>query len=126
MGLCLHCNKWIKQPEGKREKLFCNNTCRSNYWYSKNKKGKSLINQSSKIHIPPKLPSTFEKDEPLSFEKLKSEISYNEAQSLITNATSSFELQNAWQQINTKKDWPSWQMRELTKLKENQRTKIDF
>lgn len=39
MGLCLQCNKWISQPEGKRAKLFCNNTCRSNYWYSKNKKG---------------------------------------------------------------------------------------
>ncbi len=38
MGLCLQCNKWIKQPEGKRTKLFCNNTCRSNYWYTKNKK----------------------------------------------------------------------------------------
>jgi hypothetical protein len=40
MGLCLQCNKWISQPDGKRAKLFCNNTCRSNYWYSKNKKGK--------------------------------------------------------------------------------------
>lgn len=40
MGMCKHCNKWIIQPEGRRKKEFCNNTCRSNYWYGKNKKGK--------------------------------------------------------------------------------------
>lgn len=41
MSLCHLCNKWISQPEGKKEKRFCNSTCRSNYWYKKNKKGKA-------------------------------------------------------------------------------------
>jgi hypothetical protein len=44
MGLCKECNKCISQPEGKRKKEFCNNTCRSNFWYGKNKKGKAKIN----------------------------------------------------------------------------------
>lgn len=41
MGFCEFCKKWVKQPEGKRAKRFCNNTCRSNHWYSLNKKGKA-------------------------------------------------------------------------------------
>ncbi len=39
MAFCLHCNKWMTDGTGKRKKQFCNNTCRSNYWYAKNKKG---------------------------------------------------------------------------------------
>lgn len=38
MGLCLQCKKWVKQPEGKREKKFCDDTCRSNYRHAKNRK----------------------------------------------------------------------------------------
>lgn len=29
---CLCCGKEIKQTEGKREKVYCDTTCRSNYW----------------------------------------------------------------------------------------------
>lgn len=29
---CLECEKGLSQIEGKREKQFCNSTCRSNYW----------------------------------------------------------------------------------------------
>lgn len=29
---CLNCNKILDQMEGKKTKVFCNSTCRSNYW----------------------------------------------------------------------------------------------
>lgn len=38
MGLCLQCKKWVNQTKGKKAKQFCNDTCRSNYRYAKNKK----------------------------------------------------------------------------------------
>ena len=47
MGLCKFCNKWIPKSTGKRKKEFCNNTCRSNYWYDKNKKGGKKQKQES-------------------------------------------------------------------------------
>lgn len=37
---CKFCKKEIKQPEGKRTKEYCNTTCRSNFWYAENIKGK--------------------------------------------------------------------------------------
>lgn len=37
---CKFCQKEILQPAGKRKKEYCNNTCRSNFWYAQNKKGK--------------------------------------------------------------------------------------
>jgi len=49
MNLCKQCGGEIKQPEGKRKKGFCNNTCRSNFWYNKNRKVevKNLNNQTT-------------------------------------------------------------------------------
>jgi hypothetical protein len=35
---CKHCEEEVPQVPGKKKKEFCNNTCRSNYWYAKNKK----------------------------------------------------------------------------------------
>lgn len=32
MPNCLNCDKGIEQTQGKREREFCNSTCRSNYW----------------------------------------------------------------------------------------------
>lgn len=63
MGLCLQCSKWIKQPEGKRAKLFCNNTCRSNFWYSKNKKTDNNpkikdLNRATNVLKPQEQPRT--------------------------------------------------------------------
>jgi hypothetical protein len=29
---CLNCNSQLEQSEGKRSKVFCDSTCRSNYW----------------------------------------------------------------------------------------------
>lgn len=40
MGKCLQCQKWVDQPKGKKKKDFCNDTCRSNFRYAKNKKSK--------------------------------------------------------------------------------------
>ena len=81
MALCKFCNTWMPKGVGKREKEFCNNTCRSNFWYAKNKKGKEKI-----VFVKP-TPESFDggktsrllsdefgqtgKVEPLSFEKLK-------------------------------------------------------
>jgi hypothetical protein len=62
MSECRFCKKEIEQPAGKRAKEFCNNTCRSNYWYDKNKKGKTVIkvNQptNEKKIEPPKTTDT--------------------------------------------------------------------
>jgi len=40
---CLNCDTELEQTEGKREKQFCNSTCRSNYW-QKAKRKKKLNN----------------------------------------------------------------------------------
>ena len=38
---CLNCKKELEQLVGKRQKQFCNSTCRSNYWQkAKRKKSK--------------------------------------------------------------------------------------
>lgn len=37
MKECLNCNKDLKQIPGKRQKSFCNSTCRSNYWQKANR-----------------------------------------------------------------------------------------
>jgi hypothetical protein len=29
---CLNCGEFLKQIKGKKSKVFCNSTCRSNYW----------------------------------------------------------------------------------------------
>ena len=50
---CLQCKKEIDQPSGKRAKQFCNNSCRSNYWYARNKKGKSKPKVNPKAQNKP-------------------------------------------------------------------------
>lgn len=37
MNKCLNCDKELIQTDGKRDKKFCSNTCRSSYWFKKNK-----------------------------------------------------------------------------------------
>jgi hypothetical protein len=37
---CLNCGKELKQEKGKREKKFCNSTCRSAYWQKTHKDSK--------------------------------------------------------------------------------------
>lgn len=48
MNNCLQCGETVVGVLGKREKKFCNETCRSNFWYSKNKKGQSKITDLTK------------------------------------------------------------------------------
>ena len=48
MILCRQCGAIISQTEGKRQKEFCDNTCRSNFWYGKNKKGKVVVKNLTK------------------------------------------------------------------------------
>lgn len=35
---CLNCGKGLTEIEGKREKQFCNSTCRSNHWQKEKRK----------------------------------------------------------------------------------------
>lgn len=49
MGLCLQCKKWVTQPEGKRTKKFCDDTCRSNYRHAKNRKKAANVSQPTKV-----------------------------------------------------------------------------
>lgn len=60
---CKFCKKEIEQPKGKRAKEYCNNTCRSNFWYAQNKKGKRSVQledqtKPNKELKPPKQPKT--------------------------------------------------------------------
>jgi DNA-directed RNA polymerase subunit M/transcription elongation factor TFIIS len=41
MSNCLNCGKILVSTEGKREKKFCNSTCRSNYWQKEKVKMKA-------------------------------------------------------------------------------------
>lgn len=79
MALCEFCNKWITQPNGKKKKRFCNNTCRSNFWYGKNKKVKldSVIDFKTptvESYDGVKLPKNFVDDEPLNFDRMKQKL----------------------------------------------------
>ncbi len=57
MDVCVFCGEKIEQTNGKRKKEFCNNTCRSNAWYGKNKKGKVVV----KNHTQPDKPKDYTK-----------------------------------------------------------------
>lgn len=46
---CKNCKKKIKQTPKKRQKEFCNSTCRSNYWAKKKRKEKKRV---KKIPLP--------------------------------------------------------------------------
>jgi hypothetical protein len=39
---CLKCGKELQHEKGRRKKQFCNPTCRSLYWYYKNKDKKKV------------------------------------------------------------------------------------
>jgi hypothetical protein len=43
MAHCLHCQKEVERTPGKKEKKFCNSTCRSNYRHVKNKKDGRVV-----------------------------------------------------------------------------------
>jgi hypothetical protein len=43
MEVCKQCGKEVLSNIKKRKKEFCNNTCRSNFWYTKNKKSVKII-----------------------------------------------------------------------------------
>jgi endogenous inhibitor of DNA gyrase (YacG/DUF329 family) len=46
---CLECKKEVIQTPGKRERQFCNSTCRSNYWQkAKRKIAKNNIPENKK------------------------------------------------------------------------------
>lgn len=56
MGTCLNCGSEIKQLPKKRKKIFCDSTCRSNYWQKSSRletKGLSnddIIKEIKKTH----------------------------------------------------------------------------
>lgn len=85
MPFCKFCKKWIDKGTGKRAKEFCNDTCRSNFWYAKNKKGKTVEKDEkseSKIAFVKTTPESYDapklenytQDEPLSFDKLREQV----------------------------------------------------
>ena len=134
MKECLHCGE---QYEAKRESSkFCSTSCRVMHNRKSQKKKSATIQENltellaevRKIvrYDGPKLPDNFTGDEYRPDQKKLPEISYNDATSGLLAATSSAEIEIIWRRVLLKKDWPGWQMRELTKIKENQRTKIDF
>lgn len=53
-------------------------------------------------------------------------LSYNDLQLAIMDTTSSDELHAAWKKVLANKELAQWQIRYLTRLKDEQRTKFDF
>ncbi len=49
---CLECEKNLEQTEGKREREFCNTTCRSNFW-QKVKRDIASFRKNQKAAKPP-------------------------------------------------------------------------
>lgn len=50
---CPNCQKAVKQTPGKREKVFCNSTCRSNYWAKEKRKADvSRETEMKKVYGP--------------------------------------------------------------------------
>lgn len=86
----------------------------------------------TEIQYSPTTPESFDssklskyiQDEPPMFSAI--EITFNEATDKIMAATSSYELEEIWRKVSKKKDWAVWQLKQLTHIKETQRTKIDF
>jgi hypothetical protein len=62
---CLECGKEVPQTKGRRERLFCNNTCKSKYW-RKNKKSDGMVPA-----MGPGRPKKSAAETPLSDEVLK-------------------------------------------------------
>lgn len=62
MSNCLQCKKELIQTPGKKAKKFCGPTCRSNYWYERNKRP---TRQSKKEAIIPPKKETRSKNEAL-------------------------------------------------------------
>lgn len=51
---CLNCNKIVPQISGKREKKFCNNTCRSSHWQKERTKERNALKAAETGNIPAK------------------------------------------------------------------------
>jgi hypothetical protein len=135
MKECLWCKE---QYEHKKESSkFCSTSCRVmwNRKYGK-KKGQLEVNElqdlynsiltavnsiNAKNGQPPAIASVFVPE--VSKEAV---LGYNELRELIEAATSSSELHKAWKQVEKNKELVGWQIKILSQLKENQRTKIDF
>jgi hypothetical protein len=117
MALCLQCDKWVNQTKGKRAKKFCNDTCRSNYRYAKNKKKTDFVKPYEKAFDAPKLPSNFQDDEPLSFDKLKKKIApqkgYDDFYRELDEAEELADLERVGLQIE--KSALSWRDKQLLK-----------
>jgi hypothetical protein len=51
---CKNCDKELEQTVGKREKIFCNSTCRSNFWQkNKKKSAKKEVIKNEIVEIKP-------------------------------------------------------------------------
>lgn len=146
MNECLNCKKEYeaKRPHSK----FCSVKCRVMYNRKNPKEGvskvqmqvlyNSILEVVNRINMgngqPEAIAAVFKPIQtaahvPLSFDTMKSDIgaemSYNEAMEALDRCTSSTEIAKVWKLIQKQK-WPSWQLRELERKKEDQRTKIDF
>lgn len=147
MKECLNCKK---EYEPKRDtSKFCSVSCRVLYNRGKPKQQKvnpidqmivirdEMVDTMFKIRAlvenapvgsfnGPRLSEPFNGDDPLHPGNKKPALGYNELRELIEAATSSTELHKAWKEVEKNKELAGWQTRELGKLKEHQRTKIDF
>lgn len=52
MSKCLNCQKELQQTPNKRTKLFCNSTCRSNYWQKQSRKSQNKPIPAPKAEKP--------------------------------------------------------------------------
>lgn len=149
MKICLKCNK---EFEPKRDTAkFCSTSCR--VMYGKKNQGRKketvlermeAINEEMKrtllkIHgimessdgrtanpVSPETAIGLHNLENTDQFTATSTYSYEGLKALINASTSSHDLEHAWKIVKAATWLAGWQIRELTKLKELQQTKIDF
>lgn len=144
MIACLNCKKDFepKRPHAK----FCSDKCRV-AWNRANPQGKvtklqmqSLYNEILELARKMQEGDNIRSTPPLSPQQavlvhnsehadqhtISAVLSYNELRDLIESATSSTQLYAAWKQVEKNKELAGWQLKELSKLKDHQQTKIDF
>lgn len=144
MKKCLQCEREFepKRPHGK----FCSDKCRVAYnrahpsnavtkrqiqalynemlELAKQMQGPvptSLVNPRSPKHAV----ALYNAEHPEQFTQVEN-LTFNDLKILISNSTSSLELQAAWKQVEKNEHLPSWQLKVLQQLKINQQTQIDF
>jgi hypothetical protein len=132
MNKCLKCGKEYEAQRSTSK--FCSNKCRSAFNRKNPTNGVTRVQMqvlyNSIMEAVSRINAKNGQPEPVVAVFVPKQakaavLDYNEAKALISSATSSVELETAWQRVQ-QQEWSSWQMKTFLGLKEIQQTKIDF